>query len=840
MSEIVAQTTTKTQAGAPVQEVGRQRPLAAGYDGVLALQRSAGNRAVSDHLQVILDAHGHPLDPSTRRFMESRFGASFADVRIHTHTAADRAAAGVQAKAFTVGQDVVFAAGQYAPNTSSGRYLLAHELAHVVQQRHARPVPSPEITPAHGSAETAATVAAAQAAAGEKAGPVGATAVTTIQRTPENDPAKRDSLGPVADFLVDVAAGGGPAKELFAAAMRGFIAEMKTQLVGQKKGEAAFNRLQELKSVKNAGILYAGYVGGFLAGVISPLTGLFDLAVFGEKLQQMATQLLGNVLKNGSALVEEAKALGRAFVSFGKQAIGKLKALKDNPLETINALFKDLKAGAIKKANEAGHGAAISVIKSFESDFEKKRSESWRDILTKRKEGESYTQPLGLVNSLIERSKEKVLSTPWARIGYDIGHAVGAVAVNVVLLATTGGAGNAIAEIGTALVEIAPVLDRAAEAVVAIGKAIAAVEEGIAVIMQGVLKPLQTLLRELEPLFLRLRGFLRRLLGLAEDEAGALAGAAGKTAASELKPPEPKPKPDLKALEGGGQRVSPPQGKLTIVASEGKVVPPTEPHVTAVPQAEENVLAATGTEGPGVGGAGKSATAPQAAAQQPPMTASAGGKRTPTTTSGSTRTKVTSGGKSPTGRVEPLRGKRLPAQRTPDDEFRDFQKMLREEGAKGKVQTAGDPIKLGPHRSAPLNRQELGLPGSKHQSAHDLPSSVGKHIPGYKREDALTILLDRSTHRGMDQYWKDAFKAMRRAGRTTASAQEVFDTVAEAIERAPNLSPGVKASLQARLSDEMFMELGLKPGDALPLPYPNVKPVAPLLSAGPNPSKKKK
>jgi hypothetical protein len=75
---------------------------------------------------------GRPLDPATRAFMEPRFGHDFSRVRIHADAAAAQSAAGVEAAAYTVGHDVVFASGRYAPETPAGRSLLAHELAHVV------------------------------------------------------------------------------------------------------------------------------------------------------------------------------------------------------------------------------------------------------------------------------------------------------------------------------------------------------------------------------------------------------------------------------------------------------------------------------------------------------------------------------------------------------------------------------------------------------------------------------------------------------------------------------------------------------------------------------------
>lgn len=82
----------------------------------------------------VLASSGQPLDPVTRSFMEPRFGRDFSGVRVHTDQKAAESAQGVNARAYTVGRDVVFGAGQYAPQSSSGRRLIAHELTHVVQQ----------------------------------------------------------------------------------------------------------------------------------------------------------------------------------------------------------------------------------------------------------------------------------------------------------------------------------------------------------------------------------------------------------------------------------------------------------------------------------------------------------------------------------------------------------------------------------------------------------------------------------------------------------------------------------------------------------------------------------
>lgn len=77
---------------------------------------------------------GHALDKDTLGQMESGFGASFGNVRVHVGGRASDAARSIRARAYTLGSDIVFGAGQYAPQTPDGERLLAHELTHVVQQ----------------------------------------------------------------------------------------------------------------------------------------------------------------------------------------------------------------------------------------------------------------------------------------------------------------------------------------------------------------------------------------------------------------------------------------------------------------------------------------------------------------------------------------------------------------------------------------------------------------------------------------------------------------------------------------------------------------------------------
>lgn len=104
----------------------------------MALQRrSAGQHepeTVPPIVYDVLRSPGQPLDAQTRAFFEPRFGHDFSQVRVHTDASAAASARAVNALAYTVGRDVVFGAGQHQPATTSGMKLLAHELAHSVQQ----------------------------------------------------------------------------------------------------------------------------------------------------------------------------------------------------------------------------------------------------------------------------------------------------------------------------------------------------------------------------------------------------------------------------------------------------------------------------------------------------------------------------------------------------------------------------------------------------------------------------------------------------------------------------------------------------------------------------------
>lgn len=105
--------------------------LRSGTDGTAALDASP--QAIRSRL-----GRGRPLDGSVRSRMEASFGTTFSSVRVHTDASAAALSSELHARAFAVGDDVAFAAGRYAPGTPIGDALIAHELAHVLQQRGSR------------------------------------------------------------------------------------------------------------------------------------------------------------------------------------------------------------------------------------------------------------------------------------------------------------------------------------------------------------------------------------------------------------------------------------------------------------------------------------------------------------------------------------------------------------------------------------------------------------------------------------------------------------------------------------------------------------------------------
>lgn len=131
---------------ARMQPVPIQRKCSyCGHDDIVQRERLASfiqkerseNSVAAEQIAIGIDStkgSGKPLESSAKSFMESRFGASFSDVQIHTGGAAEQLSEALNANAFTTGNDIYFNTGKYSPETRSGKQLLAHELTHTIQQ----------------------------------------------------------------------------------------------------------------------------------------------------------------------------------------------------------------------------------------------------------------------------------------------------------------------------------------------------------------------------------------------------------------------------------------------------------------------------------------------------------------------------------------------------------------------------------------------------------------------------------------------------------------------------------------------------------------------------------
>lgn len=118
------------------KEHAQRKPLA---DSITPVQRHGATPvpAVGAHTEGAINGSrggGQAMPGETRDFMESRFGRDFSDVRIHSDSNAAQLSSALSARAFTTGKDIYFNKGQYSPDSTSGKQLLAHELTHVVQQ----------------------------------------------------------------------------------------------------------------------------------------------------------------------------------------------------------------------------------------------------------------------------------------------------------------------------------------------------------------------------------------------------------------------------------------------------------------------------------------------------------------------------------------------------------------------------------------------------------------------------------------------------------------------------------------------------------------------------------
>jgi len=505
----------------------------------------------------VLRAPGQELDSETRSWAEAAYQRDFGRVRIHTGEQAEASAASIHARAYTVGSRIVLGPGA-AQGGANHRALMAHELAHVVQQ---------------GTAPALAQCDPGQA----QIAPVrGATApMVQRQEAPEPEDTGKKDLGWITEGIVVAAsiparAVGETAYDLAHATWHGFFAEIKEH--GGEAADKVLGRVKEfVTSPKQLLLFFPKYWWGLIKGIVSPITGLFDLAKLGVQLVAIGGHAAETAWENKDKIVADASGLADSMRKLGGKAFDSLKSLFLHPIDTVTGLLpllEQAKADANAAAERGGHKAAGMLLAATD-------------------------QP---IPDLAETA----------------GEVIGTIVVNVALFLFTDGIGNAISQIAGRLGEVGAWLGRLGKAAEMLGALVGKLGEllttvggwvtkGEALIGKlagALLKPLEPVLEEFGELVSQLRTFLRDLLGVAEkaetQEAAAAAKALAKTtkephapklSGGETPPPPKRVPPVEKPITPPPPKEVPPVEKPT-TPSPPKEVPPVEKPTTPSPPKE--------------------------------------------------------------------------------------------------------------------------------------------------------------------------------------------------------------------------------------------------------------
>jgi hypothetical protein len=501
-----------------------------------------GNHAVSRLL-----GFGAPLPDDVRTDMEERFRTSFGGVRVHDGPTAHALAASLNAEALTHGSDVVFGDGRFAPKSAEGRRLLAHELAHVVQQRRGGAAPSLERGSLH---EVAADRAATETMSG--VGPIavqGGTGVGVARAESEAEPGGGDDavaamLNRIRRSVVDaIIAGagyaGGPGDVLVAKAIEGLFDQMFTELWVEGKGKTL---LFNLASLGPSGIAkaFGGYQLGILEGLASPLSDVLGTAVFGESAAHLSWTLLSSAYNHADEIGPELRDVIAKSQALAKGAATALDKFTHDPnaLQALLSLSEAADKFAQQKAYELGQAGASKVISVLEAPW------SAPEEASPAPEFSRWTAA-AWVQSKLGTAHDWLVQSPGTKIGEAAGYAVGWVAIQVILLAVSTGvsgalkaAGSGLAKLGTVVARVSPVagaaLTRSGEFVILLGETARLIGEALNALKGTALQALRTFLAPvLDPLQALLEsvlGVINKLRGAATREGGELVEAAGKVA----------------------------------------------------------------------------------------------------------------------------------------------------------------------------------------------------------------------------------------------------------------------------------------------------------------------
>jgi Domain of unknown function (DUF4157) len=445
----------------------------------------------------VVSESGRPLDGRTRAVMESRLGHDFAGVRVHTDAKAAGSARAVNARAYTVGQDVVFDTGRYAPGTPSGDRLLTHELVHTVQhgnvpdhqgngvklglsddasERQARRVTEavtqgPSARPPHavgtGHARGSPLLAASTAR-----GPI-------LSRETNDDADAQVSLGPLDNYVVDSAAEeilGETTWKVLREFIRGVFAGLRSAPPEQL--QRILDKFDDI-GIRSAGKFLGGYALGILEGLFISLKGLFEAVITLIKLpfefiEFLAVKVPELAARYGPRIVKLINEDGGIKDKISKIAHG----FAENPRKSLAQIQTFLEAAAkvaLGKVRAMGRGAAGKLL-SF-------------------------------------------LEEPWFEYGLDIGKVVGQILFEVALALASEGIANVVKEALSVLGRVAArAVAGAVELIKTTGRLIGEAIEWVGRLGRGVAGEVGEMFEGVRELLTKLRSLFAEL-----GEEGALA-----------------------------------------------------------------------------------------------------------------------------------------------------------------------------------------------------------------------------------------------------------------------------------------------------------------------------
>ncbi len=328
--------------------------------------RTPTRKAPSERaVDALRGAGGRPLPPQVQQEAAQRYGFGFGHVRVHDGPGAHAAAGALHASAYTVGSDIAFGAGRYAPESPQGRALLRHELRHVAQQHWAVAAREPVVDAPDSAHE--------QDARAPLASDVPALPVQRIQCAPEEEAPY--SLGTGLIDTVGRKATSDASWPFIKAVLEGFVGGLKAD-VRAGRADAAKAHLSELMVPWNAARFYGGYLVGLVIGLVSPITDLVKGVVGLVRLGLSGLEWLAKWSPLGIAVSPErqrkiAELNVRLNALMGELG-GALASFVTDPKGTVqkfSGLLDNLMQMAQSKARDMGASGAHAIFDLLGKDF---------------------------------------------------------------------------------------------------------------------------------------------------------------------------------------------------------------------------------------------------------------------------------------------------------------------------------------------------------------------------------------------------------------------------------------------------------------------------------------